>query len=172
MFKTAKPRFYVAVITATALLGSFSVNAAEITVSPETVKEIQKKLNQDGYNAGPVDGKVGQTMVIALKSFQKDNELDETGQLNFRTLKKMNIDLMAMGEAQASPPDTADKSAEEIGDTGAQGADASATEAEADAAAGEKKEDKPDAAKTEPAAGDQTTTDMIDNIQKKDNTEK
>lgn len=168
MFSTVKPRFYVAVIAATALLGSFSVQAAEITISPETVKEIQKKLNQEGYNAGPVDGQFGQSMAVALKNFQKDNELEETGKLNFRTLSKMNIDVLAMGSAQAAPrPETNDQSAEEI--------DAAAPEP----TGGENAEAEPaetDAADTEPAAGDekepsssgQTTTDMIDKIQKKD----
>ncbi|MBN1808851.1 MAG: peptidoglycan-binding protein [Planctomycetes bacterium] len=40
---------------------------------------VQSALNKAGYDAGPVDGKMGRKTAAALKSFQRAHDLKVTG---------------------------------------------------------------------------------------------
>lgn len=55
------------------------------------VKKAQQKLTELGYDPGPADGKIGKKTVAAIKSFQQDNALQVTGELNDLTQKKLGI---------------------------------------------------------------------------------
>jgi hypothetical protein len=55
------------------------------------VEQAQKKLTELGYDPGPVDGKIGKKTIAAIKSFQQDNALQMTGELNELTKKKLEI---------------------------------------------------------------------------------
>lgn len=57
-----------------------------------TVREAQKKLQMSGYDPGPIDGIWGKKTENAIKKYQYDNELPETGNLDSPTLKKMGLE--------------------------------------------------------------------------------
>jgi hypothetical protein len=48
--------------------------------------ELQFVLNEVGYNVGAVDGVVGSKTISALKKFQNDNDLDDSGEVDEDTL--------------------------------------------------------------------------------------
>ena len=63
----------------------------ETAVSYEdTVFKAQKKLNELGYDAGKPDGIWGKKTTEAVKSFQTDNGLPATGQLDGLTIFRLN----------------------------------------------------------------------------------
>ena len=57
------------------------------------VEQAQKKLMELGYDPGQIDGKMGKKTIAAIKSFQKDNALQATGELNELTIKKLDISI-------------------------------------------------------------------------------
>jgi uncharacterized membrane protein len=65
--------------------------ATDQTKKPDkaVVLQVQKKLNELGYNPGPIDGILGGATRAALKSFQKKNNLRVTGKINPETSKKL-----------------------------------------------------------------------------------
>jgi len=52
----------------------------------QTIMESQQRLNVLGYNAVPADSKLGAKSVIAIKDFQQDHGLPETGQVSLKLL--------------------------------------------------------------------------------------
>jgi curli biogenesis system outer membrane secretion channel CsgG len=56
-----------------------------------TIVQVQKKLTELGYNPGPVDGIAGPKTKAALKKYQKDKGLAETGEINEATLASLGI---------------------------------------------------------------------------------
>ena len=65
----------------------------------ETVKKVQSALAAQGYDPGPVDGKIGARTQQALKQAQKDKGLSETGQIDAQTLA-------ALGASESGQPPT------------------------------------------------------------------
>ena len=59
----------------------------------EQIMEVQKMLKEKGLYAGEASGKIDSPFRTAVKSYQKDNGLRQTGTLNRATLEKMNIAL-------------------------------------------------------------------------------
>lgn len=59
----------------------------------EQIMEAQKMLKEKNLYAGDATGKMEDSFRAAIKSFQKDNKLKQTGTLNRATLEKMNIAL-------------------------------------------------------------------------------
>jgi His-Xaa-Ser repeat protein HxsA len=57
----------------------------------ETVKQVQTKLKEQGQDPGPADGIMGPKTQAALKEFQKDKGLKETGQLDPQTLSALGV---------------------------------------------------------------------------------
>lgn len=51
----------------------------------DSISGMQARLNQCGYNAGPVDGIIGPRTQAALRKFQKDQGLSVTGEQNQET---------------------------------------------------------------------------------------
>ncbi|MDD4894328.1 MAG: peptidoglycan-binding domain-containing protein [Candidatus Omnitrophica bacterium] len=49
------------------------------------VKQIQIALKNAGYNPGPIDGRKGRQTKEAVKAFQKDNNLKESGRVDKQT---------------------------------------------------------------------------------------
>ncbi|WP_427902117.1 peptidoglycan-binding domain-containing protein [Marinobacter goseongensis] len=64
------------------------VNDVNLAV-PLTVKELQRRLNDLGYNAGPVDGLIGSRTIGALKRFQADQGLSVSGDQDRATLQAL-----------------------------------------------------------------------------------
>jgi peptidoglycan hydrolase-like protein with peptidoglycan-binding domain len=62
---------------------------AQAPATTMTVAEMQKRLNELGYQAGPADGKSGPRTVNALKKFQHDHNLPVTGQLDAETVIRL-----------------------------------------------------------------------------------
>lgn len=55
----------------------------------EAIKELQKRLNDMGYDAGPVDGIYGRKTVEAVKQFQKDYGLKVDGDAGPNTIAEL-----------------------------------------------------------------------------------
>ena len=51
----------------------------------DSVAGAQQRLNNMGYEAGPVDGEAGPRTLAAVRRFQADRELEETGELDEAT---------------------------------------------------------------------------------------
>jgi peptidoglycan hydrolase-like protein with peptidoglycan-binding domain len=59
--------------------------------SANTVKAAQQQLKQQGYYSGNVSGNVGPNTQMAIRKYQKANNLPVTGQLNPATLKSLGV---------------------------------------------------------------------------------
>ena len=55
------------------------------------VARVQRALNDRGFNAGPVDGRMGQTTVDALRRFQAAAGLPVTGNADSQTMVALGI---------------------------------------------------------------------------------
>lgn len=69
----------------------------------DQIRAVQQRLNQLGYDAGPVDGAAGPKLAAALTSFQVTNGLVASGELNTETLDKLrSADALQASESQSS----------------------------------------------------------------------
>ena len=59
--------------------------------APEQVKTVQKALQDKGMDPGPIDGMMGPKTMAALKAFQKDQKLTESGRLDDQTREKLGV---------------------------------------------------------------------------------
>lgn len=66
-----------------------------------SVKQVQEKLSQQGYEVGPVDGIFGPKTQQALRKFQEDKGVQPTGQIDQQTMAALGI----QGEGGAQPGD-------------------------------------------------------------------
>jgi len=57
----------------------------------EQVKSVQKALQGKGMDPGPIDGVMGPKTMAALKAFQKDQKLTESGRLDDQTREKLGV---------------------------------------------------------------------------------
>jgi carboxyl-terminal processing protease len=57
----------------------------------EQVKSVQKALQEKGMDPGPIDGIIGPKTTAALRAFQKDQKLTETGRLDEQTREKLGV---------------------------------------------------------------------------------
>ena len=64
----------------------------DTNTTPGLVARLQKALNGAGYDAGPADGILGNQTLVALKSYQRANNMPG-GQLTLGALKKLNVEL-------------------------------------------------------------------------------
>lgn len=77
---------------------SFRATKAQIT-------QAQTMLKEKGLYAGEANGKMEDAFRTSVKTFQKDNQLKQTGSLNRATLEKMNIVLTDAQKAIPASPD-------------------------------------------------------------------
>ena len=59
----------------------------------DQITQVQKMLKDKGLYAGEATGKMDDAFRTAIKSYQKDNGLKQTGTLNRATLEKMGVGL-------------------------------------------------------------------------------
>jgi murein L,D-transpeptidase YcbB/YkuD len=59
----------------------------------EQVKSAQKALQDKGKDPGPIDGIMGPKTMAALRAFQKDQNLPQTGRLDDQTRDKLGVSL-------------------------------------------------------------------------------
>lgn len=71
----------------------------------EQITQVQTMLKEKNLYAGEASGKLDKDARTAVKGFQKDNGLKQTGRLNRATLEKMNIELT---DAQKTIPVSSD----------------------------------------------------------------
>ena len=57
----------------------------------EYLRAVQQSLNDQGYDAGKVDGKWGPKTAAALKKFQGDHGLQANGQIDAQTITALGI---------------------------------------------------------------------------------
>jgi Putative peptidoglycan binding domain len=57
----------------------------------EQVKAVQQALQAKGMDPGPIDGIMGPKTTVALKAFQKDQKLTESGRLDDQTRDKLGV---------------------------------------------------------------------------------
>ena len=60
--------------------------------SQTMVRKAQEQLKSEGHDPGPIDGLMGPKTQEAIKSFQRDENLPETGQLDQATLAKLGVE--------------------------------------------------------------------------------
>ena len=57
----------------------------------ETIKSVQEKLNQLGYDCGTPDGDKGPKTISVIQQYQTDNDLEATGEIDDALLKSLGI---------------------------------------------------------------------------------
>lgn len=62
----------------------------------DTVRKVQQKLNEEGFQAGPVDGIWGPKTQSAVKNFQQQKGIDASGQLDEKTLAELDVEAQPM----------------------------------------------------------------------------
>ncbi|MBS9783306.1 MAG: peptidoglycan-binding protein [Pasteurella sp.] len=62
----------------------------ETNTTPDLIRRLQAKLNQQGYRSGPVDGVLGRETLSAVVKYQKAHNL-ATGQLTLATLESLGL---------------------------------------------------------------------------------
>ncbi len=68
------------------------------------IKQVQQKLHEAGFDAGPVNGDFGEKTQAALAQFQLANLLPASGALDGATLLALDLQRPA-GDAEATQPD-------------------------------------------------------------------
>ncbi len=66
----------------------------------ERVRKVQEALKDKGMDPGPVDGIMGPKTQSALREFQKQEGMEETGRLDAETMSKLGV----ASAGAASPP--------------------------------------------------------------------
>lgn len=84
-------RFWRAVLAVLALSAAFAPSASGAVGYNPVVQAAQTKLAAAGLDPGPLDGVAGGKTVEAIKSFQKQSNLPETGALDGATLEKLGV---------------------------------------------------------------------------------
>lgn len=78
---------------------------------PEVTREVQQKLYQLGYEPGGFDGRAGSNTQKAIKSYQRDHKLAETGRVTDallahinKTMKQKSAALRPLSSYKPAPP--------------------------------------------------------------------
>ncbi len=72
-----------------------------IHLTPDVVRAAQRKLNDEGYDSGTADGKMGPMTRGAILKYQQEKGLKETGTLDESTLSHLNV---GGGKVMATAP--------------------------------------------------------------------
>lgn len=63
----------------------------ETNMTRTTIMDLQRALDNKGYNPGPIDGVVGKETMQAVNKFQMDNKLPTDKYINLETVKALNV---------------------------------------------------------------------------------
>jgi peptidoglycan hydrolase-like protein with peptidoglycan-binding domain len=116
MFKTSK--FLVQAPLALALTLTFPIAItadqhktanAEADAETATIQKAQKKLQKKGFYAGEIDGQVGPQTMSALKAYQREKGIPQTGALDARTLDELGIKTKRMASTTDADDGTLEK---------------------------------------------------------------
>jgi peptidoglycan hydrolase-like protein with peptidoglycan-binding domain len=69
----------------------------------DTIRAVQRTLNDRGFTAGAADGVLTQRTQVALKQFQKSENLEDTGRLNPRTLEALGVEEASAAAGSSRP---------------------------------------------------------------------
>jgi len=72
----------------------------------EYLRAVQQSLNNQGYDAGKVDGRWGPKTAAALKKFQGDHGLPANGQIDAQTISALGITQPAESSTTGSAAST------------------------------------------------------------------
>jgi peptidoglycan hydrolase-like protein with peptidoglycan-binding domain len=84
----------------------------KIRLTPDVVRAAQQKLNDEGYESGTADGKMGPVTRGAIRKYQQDKGLKETGTLDESTLSHLNV---GGGKVMATAPGNIGRGAKAAG---------------------------------------------------------
>ncbi len=73
----------------------------KVQLTPEVVRAAQKSLSDEGYKSGTPDGKMGPVTRDAIRKYQQNKGLKETGTLDESTLTHLNV---GGGKVMATAP--------------------------------------------------------------------
>lgn len=82
------------------------------------VKQVQQKLNDQGFNAGPVDGKFGPKTQDALRQFQQKQGIQPTGKMDSQTMAAMGVQGQRSGQGVTPQQGGAEPGGSQPGDMG------------------------------------------------------
>ncbi len=74
-----------------------------LVYSASTIQQVQQTLNNRGFKAGPVDGTIGSSLQASIREFQRSENLEDTGNLNPRTLSALGIQVQAISPLPPAP---------------------------------------------------------------------
>lgn len=75
-----------------------------LQLSTQQIRQIQMSLNKKGFDAGHADGKWGSDTKRAVKDFQKQQQMQATGQLDQQTLQALGVNVTAQQNGQQNAP--------------------------------------------------------------------
>ena len=73
-------------------MGATTQEMAAQPLNVDQISELQKLLNDRGYNVGEPDGMIGSSTTEALRQFQLDNQLTNSGTPDPETLRLLSPD--------------------------------------------------------------------------------
>ncbi len=88
----------------------------------EIVLQLQRSLTTLGYDPGPIDGDMGPSTARAIRAYQKEREIEETGEFTQALMQRLEDEIEGQGgangeeEAEELPPDIATETEVEITD--------------------------------------------------------
>lgn len=63
----------------------------ETNMTPETIRRVQAALAREGYNPGPMDGRLNRSTLAALNQYQRARKLPEDQYLNLQTMRSLGV---------------------------------------------------------------------------------
>jgi formylglycine-generating enzyme len=89
---TNNSKVWFVIITTLVLVQTIFINTAmSAQYTRESIKQVQRKLNEQGYPVGTADGVMGKNSRGALRSYQKAKGLTITGKLNKEIARTMGL---------------------------------------------------------------------------------
>lgn len=77
-------------------------SGVQIHFDVDTVRKVQQALNKAGFDAGSVDGTWGPGTETAIRNFQRERKLEQSGNLNPQTLEALGMSDMLSGSSGGS----------------------------------------------------------------------
>ena len=72
---------------------------ATLNLNRDQIEQVQRALNQKGFKAGRADGKMGPQTESAVRSFQQQQKLEASGQINQQTLVALGLNNLTQSTA-------------------------------------------------------------------------
>ncbi|WP_083608232.1 peptidoglycan-binding domain-containing protein [Teredinibacter haidensis] len=63
----------------------------DTNATPVLVTNLQRTLNEKGFNAGAVDGVIGRDTIKAINAYQAENDLPQDRYINMETIRHLNL---------------------------------------------------------------------------------